>query len=314
MTTAKRLSITSRNPLAVHKVKRCLFGKPDKESTKKFLETQLNSLRREQCLKWNYDFDNDCPLSQSPQFQNHLPTVLQNSRPLHLQASSHFNPGFNTSSPITFQPQNSISDEVQWTFDRKTNQFIGAMGMDLPNSQKFENHDFEDDLSDLVMPPVLKSPSYQPIQTITPKTYTSQEPENSIFENINCSKYFKGKKSKVLQESKSSKINNKSNILTNRRSSRHQTPKKQQNLMTTPTRTSPRRNRSISPNENLTPQSQNDLRQTQITQHYHYASRSGKNLNRSVKLDSPVLSKIVTSSQVVRRSPRLLDQSRRARV
>merc|ERR1719210_15225 len=180
--------------------------------------------------------------------------------------------------------------------------------MDLPNSQKFENHDFEEDFSDLIMPPVLKSPSYQPTHTITPKSFntSSQDAEtNSIFENINCSRYFKGKKSKVLQESKISKINNKSNILANRRSSRANTPKKSQ-MMTTPTRTSPRRHRSISPNENLTP----ELRQTQITQHYYAASRNGKNQSRGVKLDSPVLSKIVTSSQVVRRSPRLLGQSR----
>ena len=52
--------ITSRPNLT--KIRRCLFGRADPDSTRLFLNQQISMLRKEQCKKWNYDFDNDRPI------------------------------------------------------------------------------------------------------------------------------------------------------------------------------------------------------------------------------------------------------------
>ena len=68
LTTAQRLSLTAKtSSSSIHKVKRCLFGRADPAVTRKFLEQQMNHLRKKQSLKWNYDFCRDRPLEKESQ-------------------------------------------------------------------------------------------------------------------------------------------------------------------------------------------------------------------------------------------------------
>lgn len=51
---------SSRNP---EKAKRCLFGPPDHEQTRRDLEEETQKDVQEKREKWNFDFENATPLS-----------------------------------------------------------------------------------------------------------------------------------------------------------------------------------------------------------------------------------------------------------
>lgn len=57
--TAQKLAAKPEN---LKRVRRCLFGKPNPNDTKKFLQEQINRIHETNKTKWNFDFEQDKPL------------------------------------------------------------------------------------------------------------------------------------------------------------------------------------------------------------------------------------------------------------
>ena len=159
LTTAQRLSLTSKSTSKISKVKRCLFGKADPVATKKFLEQQLSNLRKQQSLKWNYDFDNDCPLD------------------LHAHNSN----------PIT------------WNYDQQQKRYIGSCQFPNRKSNSYNVNVLETsietimDSDESISPPEMPKAVYtNSVQTATPKMGPSAASSQEALPDLSCSRYFKG--------------------------------------------------------------------------------------------------------------------------